>query len=349
MKKESRRILILLIILAAAFAGIYVYYVETNRPAASIRVTGIIDGYEVNLAPKVAGRISWECCSEGDTVKEGQVAIRLDSEDIRASVDQAGAGVEKADADIRSSEAAIRTAEANVKSADADAKSAQAGIEKAFAQMEESRKEAERAKELYGSDYISKESRDQSVAAYDVNVAAHKASKEQLNAAHAKRNAAEAQLHASVSQLNSSRAMLREASANLAYYRTKLDDTVIKSPVTGTAIFKSLEAGETVSPGVTIMTVVDLGGLYARVDIDETKVGGIVLNSPALVRVDGVPGKVFRARVSEIGRYAEFATQRDVIRGREDIKTFRVKVKVEDVSGLLKPGMTVEVEIPKKT
>jgi multidrug resistance efflux pump len=349
MKKESKRILIPLIIFAAVLGGLYLYYTEKNRSTPSIRVTGIMDGYEVNIAPKVAGRISWECCSEGNTVKEGQIAIRLDSEDIRASVVQAEAGVEKANADIRSSEAAIRNAEANMKSAEADAKSAQADIEKAFTQMEESGKEAERAKALYKREYISKESRDQSVAAYDVNVAAHKATEEQLNAANEKRNAAEAQLHASVSQLNSSKAMLREAAANLAYHRTKLDDTVIKSPVTGTVIFKSLEAGETVSPGVTIMTVVDLGGLYARVDIDETKVGGVVLNSPALVRVDGMPGKVFRGKVSEIGRYAEFATQRDVVRGREDIKTFRVKVKVEDTSGLLKPGMTVEVEIPRKT
>jgi HlyD family secretion protein len=349
MKKESRRILIPLIILAAAFAGLYFYYAETNRPAPSIRVTGIMDGYEVNLAPKVAGRISWECCNEGDTIGAGQVAARLDSQDIAASVDQAKAGVGKANADIRSSEAAIRNAEANVKSADADAKSARADVEKASAQMEEAQKEAERAKALYKSEYISRESRDQLVAVYDENVAAHNASKEQLNSAHEKRNAAEAQLQASLAQLNSSEAMLREAAANLAYYRTKLDDTVIKSPVTGTVIFKSLEAGETVSPGVTIMTVVDLGGLYARVDIDETKVGGIVLNSPAFIRVDGMPGKVFRGRVVEIGRYAEFATQRDVIRGREDIKTFRVKVKVEGTSGLLKPGMTVEVEIPKKS
>jgi len=59
-------------------------------------------------------------------------------------------------------------------------------------------------------------------------------------------------------------------------------------------------------------------------------------------------GKAFRGKVSEIGRYAEFATQRDVTRGRQDIKTFRVKIKIDDKEGILKPGMTVSVEIPKK-
>jgi HlyD family secretion protein len=61
-----------------------------------------------------------------------------------------------------------------------------------------------------------------------------------------------------------------------------------------------------------------------------------------------MPGKTFQGKITEIGRYAEFATQRDVIRGRQDIKTFRVKVRVDDPERLLKPGMTVEVEIPKK-
>jgi hypothetical protein len=52
--------------------------------------------------------------------------------------------------------------------------------------------------------------------------------------------------------------------------------------------------------------------------------------------------------VSEIGRYAEFATQRDVTRGRQDIKTFRIKIRVADSHGMLKPGMTVEVKIPRR-
>jgi HlyD family secretion protein len=348
MKKETKRILIALLILLAVFVGLYIYYAGKGEVTPAIRVTGIIDGYEVNLASKVAGRISWECCSEGDTVREGETAIRLESEDIRASVEQAAAGVEKADADIRTAEAAVRSAEANMKSAEADAESASADIERAYAQMDESRKEMERAKALYGQEYISKQSFDQSVAAYDMNAAAYKASKEQLNAANERGKAAEAQRGAAVSQRDSSRAAMREAAANLAFYRSKLGDTMITSPVTGTVIYKSLRAGETVSPGVTIMTIVDLNGLYARVDIDETKIGRVVLNGPALVKVDGMPRKVFRGKVAEIGRYAEFATQRDVVRGREDIKTFRVKVRVDDPSGLLKPGMTVEVEIPVK-
>jgi multidrug resistance efflux pump len=349
MKKRSMRVIVPLLIILTAVAVFLIYQISRRKEQPAIRVTGIIDGTEVNLASKVAGRISWICCREGDTVTQNQVVIRLDSEDIEASVAQAAAGVEVAKADIKTAEASITNSRANIRSAEADMKSAAADVEKARVQMEESKREAERAKELFAHGFLSKESRDQSVTTYEANTASYTSSKEKFDAAGSKRDAAVSQLNVSVSQLNSSRAMLKQAEANLAFYRSKLDDTVIRTPVTGAVIFKSIETGETVSPGVTILTVVDLSSIYARVDIDETKIGRVVLHGPAFVRVEGLPGKVFQGTVSEIGRYAEFATQRDVVRGREDIKTFRVKVAVKNTEGMLKPGMTVEVEIPTKT
>lgn len=348
MKKAIIRTGVPLLVLLAVFAALFIYHARTGKTAPVLRATGIIDGIEVNLSPKVAGRISWVCCNEGDMVKEGQVAVTLESEDLKASADQAAAGVERARADIRTAEASIENSRANMLSADADMRSAAADMARARTQMEESRREAERAKELYKKEFISRESRDQIVAAYDANAAAYDSSKEKLNSSRSKKDAAVGQLNSAISQLTSAKAMLKEGEAALAFAKSKLADTTIKTPVTGTVIFKSMEKGETISPGVTILTVVDLDSLYARVDLDETKIGGVVLNGPATVTVDGLPGKIFKGRVSEIGRYAEFATQRDVIRGREDIKTFRVKVRVDDPAGLLKPGMTVEVEIPKK-
>jgi hypothetical protein len=52
---------------------------------------------------------------------------------------------------------------------------------------------------------------------------------------------------------------------------------------------------------------------------------------------------IFKGTVSEMGRYAEFATQKDVSKGRQDIKTFKIKITVPDSGGFLKPGMTVQV------
>ncbi|MDO8426936.1 MAG: hypothetical protein Q7T24_05425, partial [Deltaproteobacteria bacterium] len=67
--------------------------------------------------------------------------------------------------------------------------------------------------------------------------------------------------------------------------------------------------------------------------------------SRADVIAAGMPERVFAGRITEIGAVGAFATQRDVTRGRSDIKTFRVKAGVEKPEGLLKPGMTVKVRI----
>ena len=349
MKKRTKRVITLVVVFFVVLLAIGIFLLSRNRKPSISHVTGIIDGIEVNLSSKVAGKISRISCNEGDKIQAGQVVITLESDDIKASLEQAMAGVERAKANVNVAEASIENSRANVLAAEAEVKSAAADLEKAGVQMEESGRQAERRKDLYNRNLISKESRDQMVTEHAINVAAYDSSKEKLNAARSRKDAAASQLNAAIGQWNSSKAMLKEAEANRAFFRSKLDDTSIVTPVTGTVIFRALEKGEMASPGATVLTIVDLNSLYARVDIDETKIGKVVLNGKAFVRVEGVPGKTFEGRISEIGRYGEFATQRDVVRGREDIKTFRVKVRVDDPSGMLKPGMTVDVEIPGKT
>jgi len=122
------------------------------------------------------------------------------------------------------------------------------------------------------------------------------------------------------SQLNAAKAGLRESEANLSYSQSRLAYATITTPLSGTVVFRAFEKGETVSPGATILTIVDLSHLWVRVDIEETMIGGIILNTEATIRLNGSTGRVFKGRISEIGRYGGFATQRDVTRGRQDIK-----------------------------
>jgi hypothetical protein len=53
-------------------------------------------------------------------------------------------------------------------------------------------------------------------------------------------------------------------------------------------------------------------------------------------------------RVMAIGQEGQFATERDVRRGRQDIRTFYVKVRVLQASDTLKPGMTAQVSFSLK-
>ena len=345
MKKRSVLIAVAVLIIIIVFIF---FYFNKGKKAETIKSTGIIEGVEVNLSSKVSGRISFICCNEGDPVKEGEVAIKLESEDFSALVKQASAGVERAKAEVKVSESAIGNVQANIVTAETDIKTAESDLEKARVQMELAKSEMDRSNALYKKDFISKESLDLAVTAYNASVADYMSSKSRLASAHSKRDAAVTQLKTAESQLTSAKANIKQSEANLSYNFAKLADTAITSPITGNVVFKALEKGETVSPGMTILTIVDMKDIYARVDIDETLIDNVALNSKAIIRTEGTPERIFKGIVYEIGRYAEFATQRDVTRGRQDIKTFRVKIKIDDTGGALKPGMTVEVEIPRK-
>ncbi|NCO68329.1 MAG: hypothetical protein COY75_07215 [Nitrospirae bacterium CG_4_10_14_0_8_um_filter_41_23] len=344
----KKRLLFSAAVILIIIAVLIFLYINKGKKSEAIKSTGIIEGIEVNLSPKVSGRISYMCCNEGDSAREGEVAIKLESDDLRASVEQARAGVEKAKAEVKVSESAIGNAQANIVTAEADIKTAESDMEKARIQMELSKSEMNRSNALYKKDFISKESVDIAVTAYNASVADYTSSKSRLASANSKRDAALAQLETAESQLKSARANLKQSEASLSFNIAKLADMTITSSISGNVVFKALEKGEIVSPGMTVLTIVDMGNLYVRVDIDETLIDRIALNSDAIIRTEETPKRIFKGKVYEIGRYAEFATQRDVTRGRQDIKTFRVKIKLKDSGGVLKPGMTVEVEIPKK-
>ncbi|MFN3532542.1 MAG: HlyD family secretion protein [Candidatus Brocadia sp.] len=325
--------------------ALIIFFTKRGKRFEFIKTAGIVEGIEVNISTKVPGRISYICCKEGDAVRKGDRVITLEAKDLRASVKQAFAGVEKARAEVSVSEAAIESAKANIASADAEIKSATADVVKNRVQMEETKRQMDRAKALYEHEAISRESLDTTVANYDTAVANYDSSKAKLTVAYAKKDAATAELNTAESQLKFAKAGLRESEANLSYNRAKFADTIVKTPISGIVVFKALEKGEMATPGTTILTIVDLDNLYVRVDIEETFIGSIALNSEAIIRTEGAPDRIFKGKVSEIGRYAEFAKQRDVLRGRQDIKTFRVKITVDDPTGFLKPGMTVEAKI----
>ncbi|MGA9724967.1 MAG: efflux RND transporter periplasmic adaptor subunit [Candidatus Binatus sp.] len=137
------------------------------------------------------------------------------------------------------------------------------------------------------------------------------------------------------------------AQANVQLYADQIVDTEIKSPVDGVIVSKALEVGEWVTPGVPVLTVDDLSTIWARVDVEETDLNSLYIGKLAQIELPTTPRQIFSGRVMAIGQEGQFATERDVRRGRQDIRTFYVKVQVLQAEGELKPGMTAEVTFPR--
>jgi HlyD family secretion protein len=146
-----------------------------------------------------------------------------------------------------------------------------------------------------------------------------------------------------VSAVQQGEAAVQSARANVSYYTDQLRDTRIESPIDGVIVSKALEVGEWVNPGTPILTVDDLSTIWARVDVEETDLGSLYIGKPARVLLPTTPPEAFTGRIMAIGQEGQFATERDVRRGRQDIRTFYVKVHVLQAGDELKPGMTAEV------
>jgi len=146
-----------------------------------------------------------------------------------------------------------------------------------------------------------------------------------------------------VTRVEKDRAAVQAAQANREYYKDQLADTVVRSPISGVVVSKNLQVGEWINPGTPILTVDDLSTIWARVDLEETQLGFIQVGSSAQVMLSTQPPTVIRGQVMAVGQEGQFATETDVRRGRQDIRTFYVKVRLLQAGGVAKPGMTAEV------
>lgn len=324
-----------------------VYFYLSRRPAAPyfIESTGTMEAAEVELTPKISGRIVKLCCKEGDSVKAGDIAVVLDGAEFRARVEEGGAALRGAVEEINEARVGLENSQALFESAGYDLEASQAEIARVKAVADEARRDLDRAKALFSGGYLSRKDLDAAQTGFDSDSALLNGAISRGRSAEANVKASEANIKAARARVSALLARRERAAAALKVLEAQLEDTVIKSPVDGMVVYRSFELGETVAPGKSIYTVDVLTDVWARIDMEESRVQRIKVGDRAGISFTGGDGKVFEGAVAEIGEVGGFATQRDVTRGRADIKTFRVKARAHNPAGLLKPGMTVNVRI----
>jgi HlyD family secretion protein len=298
-----------------------------NGDTGTLAVTGTIEAIQIDVSPKVTGRIVELAVREGQPVERGQLLVRLDAAELSA--------------EVRRAEAALRTAQAHLADLLAGSRAqeieqARANLRNATATRDWTQRELVRARELYGRDLIAAQEVDRAQQAYDVAVANEIAARERLSLV---------QAGARPYEIDAARARVVEAREALALARSRLDETRLLSPVTGVVLRKNAELGETINLGVSILTLMDPTDMWVRVYVPETDIGRVRVGQAAHITVDSYPGRVFTGAVSEIASEAEF-TPRNVQTKKERVNlVFRVKIAVRDAAGVLKPGMPADAEL----
>jgi HlyD family secretion protein len=254
--RRRPRLIAAAVVLVLAVAAWEVRQTYLRRSAVNeLFGSGFIEATEVDIAPKITGRITALAAAEGDAVHAGQVLVRLDSRDLQAQVDQARANVAAAEAKVaqaasavetqqmtteaqvgqaRAALAAARTAvpqgqmtvslvghtvEQSVTQARAQLSAAQAQAVSARSNLVKAQSDYARAKALYAQGAVAAQDVDAARTAYDAAVAGERSARDAVTQAEAAVRSAEAnRLQVPIQQqsVTASRAAVTQAEHALA-------------------------------------------------------------------------------------------------------------------------------------
>ena len=151
---------------------------------------------------------------------------------------------------------------------------------------------------------------------------------------------AEATLQRAVASLASAKAQVSQAKATLEVNETDLGKLIIRSPIDGIVLNRTIEPGQTVAASfqapVLFTLAEDLTKMELSVDIDEADVGKVKKGQDATFTVDAYPDKTFNAKILRV-KYGSSTT--------EGVVTYETLLMVDNEELLLRPGMTATAEI----
>jgi HlyD family secretion protein len=339
--------LIPLFVLAAGFA-VYWY---VSRPPSELVLTGIITTHEVVVGPQIQGRIEKLLVNEGDVVEKGALLAVLAPDELREERAFYGASLEGAGAQVAQSEAALRLEEKQVTGQIAQAEATLAATtarrEASAAEQTRTRLEYERAQAMHTSGVGTTQQLEQARSAYDVAKSNVASLAKEIDAAQAAVRLASASLDEIAirrTQITAMRTQRAAAQAQRSKADVRLAYTELRAPIAGIVDTRAAREGEVVTPGGAVLTLIDPDNLWVRADVEETYIDRVKLGDKVQIRLpsgdrrDGTV--VFR------GVDAGFATQRDVSRTKRDIKTFEIRLKLDNKDRRLATGMTAYVLLP---
>ena len=141
-------------------------------------------------------------------------------------------------------------------------------------------------------------------------------------------------------QVASAQAQIRQQSASTETTRVNLGRTVIRSPVDGVVITRTIEPGQTVAASLQapeLFTIAeDLSKMKIELAVDEADIGQVREGQQVVFTADAFPDRRFRGVVDQV-RLAATTTS--------NVVTYPVVVTVDNSDGTLLPGLTVNAEI----
>ena len=295
----------------AAGPAVPAYAVTRQDLVQTVVASGRVDSpRRVEVASPVTGLVASVPVAEGQAVAAGQLLVMLDDAEASAAVEQARHAVAQAEAKL----AQLRYTALPV--AGEAARASEATLANAERQLA-------RSKELLARGFIGQAALDEAQRNRDVAAS-------QLAAARLQRDS---QSEGGTDQVLA-QAALQQARAGLRLAEARLEYLSIEAPVAGVLISRSVERGNVVQPGKTLLVLSPAGEMQLVVQVDEKNLPLLRVGQAAIASADAYPAQRFAATVAYINPAV------DPLRG-----SVQVKLSVPQPPPYLLQDMTVSVDV----
>jgi HlyD family secretion protein len=288
--------------------------VERGDLARSVVATGKIEPLaKVEIKSKASGIVKQIFADYGDRVKQGQVLIELDKEELQARLREAQATLLAAQAAL---EAAQATYERNK-------------VEAEGPDLPYLKSDMGRAQQLHGEGLVARPVMENAEKLYQLG----------LN----KQMAAQRTVAVSRAEISRARAQIAQSQAALERAEEDLRNSTIISPMDGLVLSRNIEIGDAVSSilvlgsqATLVMTLGDVSEVYVKGKVDEADISKVYMGQPARIVVESLKDKKFEGKVTKI---SPLGVEKD------NVTTFEVKVSIQNPTGELKANMSANAEI----
>jgi HlyD family secretion protein len=275
--------------------------VEVARAAAEssdvggtvLSATGyIVAHHTINVNSKVTGRLAWIGVEKGDKVKEGQVLVRLEDQEFRASYGQARGAVANARAYLDELQHGSRPEEIQ---------QAQHNLDESRATLANDKLTLDRTKELSSGGVVSRQALDDATAKFEAD---------QQRANSLEKAFQLMKIGPRPEEIARAQGALMQAQGQLDYAQSQLDATVIRAPVTGTILDRTAEKGELITaqfasaaaggPQGSVVSLADLNDLQVELDIAQADFARLGPTQKGIVTTDAYPDKQYDGVIAQI-------------------------------------------------
>jgi membrane fusion protein (multidrug efflux system) len=346
-----------------------------------------VDANTVAVTSKITERVKQLLVDTNYPVKRGELLVVLDSATEQAALAQAQSNLQLAlenqQSGVTQGSGGVSQAQANVQNATAQVPVAQAGVAAAVAQVQQSeaalpgarqslanaQANLQRAQALVKTGDVPKSQLDSAQAEYAQAQSQYRAAQDAVNVAQAnlagaqqKVGAAQASVAAAQGGVTAAQGKLSQAQApaQISTQRAAVQiseqnfiNTKIYSPIDGYVGEKSVEVGQTVSPGTTLLTLIP-NDVFITANFKETQMGSMHPGQPVDIKVDAYKGMTFHGVVNSINpasqnTYALVPAQNSTGNFVKVTQRIPVKIRFDRDTDFnkypMRPGMSVEVSV----